>query len=72
MASRKREFSELQREKTAEWLLNISQGLLLAVVVGVFVPYLGITISILGVVAGSGLAVVLYLVGMYLIRGVKR
>lgn len=72
MARVKQELSELQREKTAEWLLNISQGVILGVIVAAFLPGLQGKVQVGQVIAGSLLGVVLYLLAIYALRGIKR
>jgi len=67
-----RELSELQREKTAELLLNVAQGLVLGLIVAVILPGLQAKIRLVQVIVGVVTIVVLYLVGIGLLRGLER
>ena len=72
MARPARELSELQREKTAELLVYVVQGLVLATMVAVFIPSLEIKIGVGRIVVGWAVSVVLYILAMRTLQGIKR
>ncbi len=72
MARVRRELAELQREKTAELLLNVAQGLVLGLIVAVILPGLQGRIHWEQMIAGIMIVVVLYVVAMNLLGGLER
>ncbi len=63
--------NNLQRKETVGWLLSISQAAAVGGPGSLFVPGVGERVGILGAIGSFILAIVLYLLAMYYIRGVK-
>lgn len=64
-------FNNFQRKETAMWLLNMSQAVAVGGVVSLFIPGAGERVGIVGIVALTGFAFILYFIAMYIGRKVK-
>lgn len=64
-------FNNFQRQETARWLLNISQAAAVAGAGSIFIPELGQKVSIEAKIASVVFALVLYILAMYIGRGIK-
>ncbi len=63
--------NNFQREETARWLLNISQAVAVGGAGSLLVPGIGERVGILGTIASTIFALILYLLAMYIGRKVK-
>lgn len=69
--ARKYGLNNFQRKKTAEWLLNISQAILVGTLIGFFIPGIGAQVGILGVVFGTLFSLGLYILAMQILKEVE-
>ncbi len=67
----KRKRNNFRRKKTVEWLLNISQAILVGVLIGFFIPEVGTKVGIVGIIFGSIFSLGIYILAMYIAKGVK-
>lgn len=65
-----RKFNNFQKQASAEWLLNISQGIILGGAGTLFIPGIGERFGIY-VIPTTFLGLMLYFVAMYIGQGVK-
>lgn len=68
---KKDKFNEFQRKETARWLLNISQAAAVGAAGSLLIPGIIDRISIQGKIASALLALILYILAMYIAKGVK-
>lgn len=64
-------FNNFQRQETARWLLNMSQAVAVGGIVSLFIPGAGERVGIIGVVALTVFAFILYFIAMHVGRKVK-
>lgn len=63
--------NNFQRRSTAEWLLNISQASAIGGVGSLFIPGINERVGLEGIIATTMFALVLYMLAMYIGKGVK-
>lgn len=70
MATDKR-LNNFQREETARWLLNISQAAAVGGAGSLFIPGIDQRFGVIGPIVPMFLAFILYMLAMYIGKGVK-